>query len=136
MAKVSGAKRHSDRLRAMAMARDVVTKALFAAGKMIEIDAEISITEGSISGEDHVVSRPREPPNADTRFLDTHIETTIPNQSNPTIHVTSNAPYSAALEYGTGAMIERPFMRPAVAKNRHKAARLVADGINISIRRR
>lgn len=94
--------------------------ALFAIGQHIETDAEISITAGSISGKDHVPSAPGEPPNADTRLLDTSIETTMEGPSE--VHVTSNAPYSAALEFGTSKIEERPFMRPATEKNRGKAA--------------
>lgn len=120
MVKIVGAKKHNARLkRATAAVPGKVLRALYAAGQAIEIEAEISITAGSISGKNHVPSNPGEPPNADTRLLDTSIETTIERRgNNPAVHVTSNAPYSAFLEYGTSRMEERPFMRPAARKKR------------------
>jgi HK97 gp10 family phage protein len=99
-------------------------QALYAAGQQIELDAEISITAGSVSGKDHQPSLPGQPPNADTRLLDTSIETTIERGNQ--VHVTSNAPYSAALEFGTSKMEERPFMRPAVERNRDSISRRMA----------
>lgn len=134
MAKIKGANRFQKRLRGMRDMKQVVA-ALYAAGQDIEIEAERSITQGSVSGKGHVPSRPGQPPNADTRYLDTNIETTIEAQNPPTVHVTSHAPYSAALEYGTSKMAERPFMRPAVEKNRKNIAEKVKEAVNITIRR-
>lgn len=106
------------------------TAALYVAGQQIEIEAERSITEGSISGKGHVPSLPGEPPNADTRLLDSSIETVLPNgPEGGRVHVESNAPYSTHLEFGTSKMAERPFMRPAAAKVRSKVAPLVAAAI-------
>lgn len=98
---------------------------LYVIGQRIELDAELSITTGSVSGAGHVASAPGEPPNRDTGLLDTSIETTFAGENQ--VHVTSNAPYSAALEFGTSKMAERPFMRPAVEKNRGRASRELAD---------
>lgn len=117
-------------------APDLIVQALYAAGQLIELHAERSITEGSISGKGHIPSAPGEPPNADTRLLDTSIETTIESRDPPRVAVTSNAPYSAALEYGTSKMAERPFMRPASAAQRHNARRLVEAAIRRVTRRR
>lgn len=130
--KITGDKKHSDRLKRMtdAKMKSDVTKALFVAGKEIELEAEHSITEGSISGKGHVPSRPGEPPNADTRLLDTSIDTIVIGESPPKVHVVSNAPYSAALESGTSKMAARPFMRPATNKKRKKAAQIVARALN------
>ncbi|MHC5307519.1 HK97-gp10 family putative phage morphogenesis protein [Bartonella sp. LJL80] len=134
MAKIKGADRFQKRLRGMRDMKQVVA-ALYAAGQDIEIEAERSITQGSVSGKGHVPSRPGQPPNADTRYLDTNIETTIEAQNPPTVHVTSHAPYSAALEYGTSKMAERPFLRPAVEKNRKNITEKVKEAVNITIRR-
>ena len=128
MVKISGQQRHSARLKNMASpkARRFIEAALYAGGQIIEIEAEISITSGSVSGAGHVPSRPGEPPNADTRLLDTSIETTVVRGSaEPTVHVTSNAPYSAALEFGTSKVAERPYMRPATQKKRREVIDLV-----------
>lgn len=124
------AKSHSDRLRKMAKqtAREV-TRALYLVGQQVELEAERSITAGSVSGKFHVPSLPGEPPNRDTGVLDSNIETTVVAQNPPTVHVTSHAPYSAALEWGTSKMAERPFMRPAVAKHRGKLAANISVAI-------
>lgn len=122
------AKRHSDRLKRMRNTEEIV-KALYVAGHAIEIEAERSIVDGSVSGKEHVPSLPGQPPNADTRFLDTNIETTIEARSPPTVHVTSHAPYSAFLEFGTSKMAERPFMRPASEKKRGEAVATVRKAV-------
>lgn len=120
---------------AKANGRRIVQK-LYAAGQLIEMEAERSITNGSISGAGHIPSLPGQPPNADTRFLDTNIETEIASVSPPTVTVTSKAPYSAALEFGTSKMVERPFMRPATKKYRSKVHEMVREGLDIRVRRR
>jgi len=109
-----------------------VAAALYSAGQLIELDAERSITAGSVSGANHVPSAPGQPPNADTRFLDSNIETEIGGPG--LVTVTSKAPYSAALEYGHSRAAARPFMRPATERNRRKVVELVGDAVNITIR--
>lgn len=128
---IKGAKEHSDRLKRIAQGVNAaVVRALYAAGQQIEIEAERSITEGSVSGKFHVPSNPGEPPNANTRHLDTNIETTIVSEDPPRVNVTSHAEYSAALEFGTSKMAERPFMRPATAKKKGAAVALVTAAVN------
>lgn len=127
-----GAKAFSDRLKRLASSKknSQVVAALYSIGQRIELDAELSITAGSVSGAGHVPSLPGEPPNADTRHLDTNIETLISKRYPPTVTVVSHAEYSAALEYGTANMVERPFMRPALEKNRKdipKAVKVAFD---------
>lgn len=107
--------------------------ALYAGGSLIQTDAQHSITENSVSGKGHVPSRPGEPPNADTHRLDTQIETV---QVAPLhVQVQANAPYSKFLEYGTSRMEARPFMMPAMKRNRAKAVGLVRDAVNRVIKR-
>lgn len=132
---VKGLDKHVKRLQNMRKAARQVTGALYAAGQDIELDAERSITEGSVSGAGHVPSLPGQPPNRDTGELDNSIETTIEAQNPPTVHVTSHAEYSAALEYGTSKMAERPFMRPATEKNRKNVSSKVAEAVRVTIRR-
>lgn len=113
-----------------------LTRGLYKAGTMIELDAERSITEGAISGKNHAPSLPGQPPNADTRHLDANIETTIKaDASNPTVEVTSKATYAAALEFGTSKMAARPYMRPATEKNRKAVTDLAGKAVSIAIRR-
>ncbi|MDF1625656.1 MAG: HK97 gp10 family phage protein [Parvibaculaceae bacterium] len=130
--KITGALEHEARLKrlASAKARAEVTKALFVGGAEIELEAEHSITNGSISGSGHVASAPGQPPNADTRLLDMSIDTTVQGQTPPRVNVTSNAPYSAHLEFGTSKMAERPFMRPAAKKKRSAVTKRIADAID------
>lgn len=123
------AKSHAARLKRMRNTEEVV-KALYAAGMAIEIEAELSIVSGSISGKGHVPSLPGQPPNADTRLLDSSIETTIESKSPPTVHVTSHAPYSAFLEFGTSKMAPREFMRPAAQKKKGEAIALVTRAVS------
>jgi HK97 gp10 family phage protein len=117
-----------------ARARPLLRRALYAAGQMMEVDAETSITRGSISGAGHVPSAPHEPPNADTRYLDTNIDTKVTGEDPIRVEVTSHAPYSAALEWGTSKMIERPYMRPAFEKNKDKMAELIQQALERAIR--
>lgn len=130
MARITGAKAHSDRLAKLTSPEmnDEIFKALYAAGNRIEIAAELSITSGSISGANHVPSAPGEAPNADTRLLDTSIETTG-SRGDMKVKVTSNAPYSADLELGTSKMAARPFMAPAARKERRAAVELVRKAV-------
>lgn len=127
------AKGHSDRLKRMAARTpQQIARKLYQAGQLVELEAERSITDGSISGEGHVPSEPGEPPNADTRFLDSNIVTEIGGPG--IVTVTSNAPYSAALEFGTSKMEARPFMRPALNKNRAKIIQLVGEAVSSTIK--
>lgn len=105
-----------------------VGAALFAGGEEIRAEASHLITEGAVSGNNHVPSLPGEPPNEDTGTLRTHIETT---QIAPLkVEVSSNAPYAAALEFGTSKMSERPYMRPATQRKREAVVDLVRQAVN------
>lgn len=127
------AKSHSDRLKRMAAKTpQAIARALYQAGQLIELDWERSITAGSISGANHIPSAPGQPPNADTRFLDSNIETRIGGPG--LVIVESLAPYSAALEYGTSKMAARPSARPATERNRRKVAEMVGDALSITIK--
>lgn len=136
MGRITGGDEYLARLRRLSgapVAREV-TKALFAAGQLIEVEAERSITAGAVSGAGHVPSRPGQPPNADTHGLDRQIETVAHGVGRVTVE--SNAPYSSFLEFGTSRMEERPFMRPAVSKMRRKAQELVSAAVASIARRR
>lgn len=129
MARVRGAQEHSRRLRRMrgAGAERFIGQALFAAGEMIQVEAQLSITRGAVSGKNHVPSKPGEPPKADTHRLSDNIETVQPRPLR--VEVSSNAPYAAELEFGTSKMAARPYMKPAVDKMRPEATALVRRAI-------
>ena len=127
MAKITGDGAVRERFTRMAASRSLTDRALYAAGQMIEIEAEISITAGSVSGKGHVPSKPGSPPSADTRLLDTSIDTVVvgPNR----VDVVSSAPYSAALEFGTSKMEARPFMGPAMRAKKAEAVDLIKRAV-------
>lgn len=157
---MTGRKAHVARLKRISgptMEREV-GKALFAAGEMIQVEAQLSITSGSVSGKSHVPSQPGEPPNQDTGVLANNIETT---QKEPLlVEVSSNAPYSAALELGSSrkagktarpgrkmfgpVLVEfgdsetaaRPFMQPARDKMRPEVEKLIIRAVKRVVGRR
>lgn len=98
------------------------------AGERVQVEAQISITTGSVSGKAHIPSAPGQPPNQDTGVLAGNIETTQPSPL--VVEVSSNAPYSSALEFGTSRMAARPFMAPARDRVRPAAVALVERAIN------
>lgn len=109
-------------------AESLIGQALFVAGETIQVEAQVSITAGAVSGKAHVPSAPGQAPNADTHRLADNIETVQPSPLR--VEVSSNAPYSRALEFGTSKMGERPFMRPAAAKKRKEVTDLIRRAIN------
>lgn len=126
-------KKHLDRLERLAgtsMQREV-GKAVFAAGEMVQVEAQLSITAGSVSGKGHVPSLPGQPPSNDTGVLSGNIETelTFSTDRNPEAKVSSNAPYSTALEFGTSKMEARPFLAPARDKVKPDADRLLIRAV-------
>ncbi|KPH66063.1 HK97 gp10 family phage protein [Novosphingobium sp. ST904] len=109
-----------------------VGKALFAAGEMIQVEAQISITAGAVSGKKHVPSAPGQAPNNDTGTLAGNIET---NQTAPlVVEVSSNAPYAGDLEFGTSKMAARPYMAPARDAKRKEVEQLVRRAVDNVVR--
>ncbi|TZG25582.1 HK97-gp10 family putative phage morphogenesis protein [Sphingomonas montanisoli] len=135
MAKVTGVDAVKRRLNSITGPEAVrlMGQALYVAGDLIATDAAISITAGAVSGKGHVASRPGEAPNADTHRLDRSIETVLVGPLH--VQVSANAPYAAALEFGTSKVAERPFMRPSVAKNRDEVRQMVGDAVSAVVRR-
>jgi len=79
----------------------------------------------------HTASAPNQPPASDTGFLASQITMDVDVKSNGTVvgQIISSAPYSKALEFGTTQMTERPFMQPALEKNRRKIERMFKKGV-------
>lgn len=109
-----------------------VSQALYAGGQLIENDAALSITSGSVSGKFHIVSRPGEPPNNDTGVLARNIETRLVAPLK--VEVTSSAPYAVPLETGTSKMAARPYMGPAAHRQRKAVVAKVKAAVNEAIR--
>lgn len=134
MVKITGDdrfRRRLQRVRSAATQRSLGA-ALFAGGQLVQVEAQLSITRGAVSGRLHAPSLPGEPPNQDTGVLANNIETA---QISPQlVEVSSSAPYSAHLEFGTSKMAERPFMRPALAKKKREVAALIARALSAAAR--
>ena len=100
-------------------------RAVRATAQAIRNDAIISVkshlsagnvyTRGTVK---HVASKPGSPPNQDRGTLTRNIRVTM--NDDLTADVSSNAPYSAALEFGASNIDARPFMTPAVEGQRVK----------------
>lgn len=133
MARITGAKRHSQRLRALPRAtRREVGKAIFVGSGMIQAETRHLIAQGAIQGAGHVPSAPGEPPNWDTGKLAGDIKTIKTGEL--TAETSSEAPYATALEFGTSKMAERPYMRPATKTERPKIVSLVRKAVSRAIR--
>ena len=79
----------------------------------------------------HRASAPNQPPASDTGFLVSQITMDVDVKPNGTVvgQIISAAPYSKALEFGTTQMTERPFMQPALEKNKRKIERMFKKGV-------
>ncbi|WP_066045934.1 MULTISPECIES: HK97-gp10 family putative phage morphogenesis protein [Sphingomonadales] len=131
--RIRGGKAHLARLRKLEKdTARFVGKALFAGGESIQIEAQLSITQGAVSGKNHVPSKPGEPPNQNTGRLGDNIETV--QKGTLLVEVSSNAPYSIPLEFGTSKMAARPFMRPARDKKRAEVVALVERAVSQAVR--
>lgn len=108
--------------RLQGMARGITKasiKRLIQAGELVRKDAAESIKAGAVSGSAHVPSAPGSPPNADSHRLDRSIHVVV-NESGLTVSVIADAPYAAAQEFGSSRSAERPFLRPALLRNRSR----------------
>lgn len=136
MVRITGANLALNRLRGAAGkdAIRLVGKALFVGGDAIRTEAALSITRGSVSGKNHVPSRPGEAPNADTQVLNRSIET---HQVAPLrVEVSANAPYAVPLEAGSSKMAARPFMGPAARAKKKEVVDLVTRAVNVATKKR
>jgi len=68
----------------------------------------------------HTQSKPLSPPASDTGFLVSQITMNVDVKTNGSVvgQIISAAPYSKPLEFGTVNMQPRPFMQPALKKNK------------------
>ena len=104
-----------------------VSRAVRATAQAIREDAIKSIAAHQSQGREytrggvtHKASKAGHAPNQDRGTLTRNIRVTM--NDDLTADVTSNAPYSEALEFGTTNMQARPFMTPASEGQRKKHA--------------
>jgi HK97 gp10 family phage protein len=136
MAKITGVEKAKRRIESLSGREkiELVGRALFAGGEAIKAEAQHLITQGAVSGKNHVPSKPGEPPNEDTGELRRGITVT---QIGPLhVRVASNAPYSGHLEFGTSKMAARPFMGPAARARRKEVVALVRKAVSVATRRK
>ena len=104
---------------------------------MVESTAKKSIAAGGTGklykrGDiSHRASAPNNPPATDTGFLVSQITMDVDVKANGSVvgQIISSAPYSKALEFGTVNMQPRPFMQPALMKNKRKIQAMFKKGI-------
>jgi HK97 gp10 family phage protein len=108
--------------------KQLIQHAVFKGVADVEKEAKKSIQRGSPSGRvyerynprrTHQASAPGQPPASDTGFLVNNIKRKM-DTDNMGGEVASRADYSKYLEFGTSKMLPRPFMFPALEKNRKK----------------
>lgn len=136
MVKVTGDAAHRRRLERMRSpeAKAKIYRALFWGAQQIALEAQLSITEGSVSGKGHVASRPGEPPNRDTGALDSQIEVTG-EPGRLRAQVTSNAPHAGDMEFGNSKVEARPHMAPAAEKKREEISRRIGQTLSAIARK-
>jgi HK97 gp10 family phage protein len=110
---MKGGKRHTDRLKRLASKRVIQLAGAIAyeGADTIRAEAFRLVSAGSVSGKDHVPSKPNEPPNRDTGVLQANFEAV--QTGSLTAEFRSKAPYARALEFGTSKMQQRPHVRAA-----------------------
>ena len=73
---------------------------------------------------EHTASAAGQPPATDTGFLVQNITTEVRSQGKKVIgEIIASTPYAKALEFGTRKMAARPFLNPALRKNKKKIQR-------------
>jgi len=105
---------------------------------LVEGTAKESIASGSPSGityqkynpkRTHTASARGQPPASDTGFLVQNITSQVKSEGDKVIgQIVASAPYAKPLEFGTTKMSARPFMQPALNKNRPKINRIFKAG--------
>ena len=72
----------------------------------------------------HTASAAGQPPATDTGFLVQNITTDVRSQGTKVIgEIIASTPYAKALEFGTRKMAARPYLNPALRKNKKKIQR-------------
>lgn len=130
-----GRKAHVARLRKLAgegMVREV-GGALFAAGEMIQVESQIGITTGAVSGKNHVPGTPGGYPNNDTGDLANSHET---NQIAPLkVEVSVNAPHAQPVHDGHSGRQGYPYLQLARDAKKKDAIELVEKAVARAVRR-
>ena len=84
----------------------------------------------------HIASKPGHAPNKDTGDLIRNIRVSKTKgnaRRGYSATVKAITPYARALEYGTSKMKRRPFMRPALIKNKKKIEALIRNAVRSAL---
>lgn len=107
---------------------------IYEAADAVRAEAFQSISRGAVSGAGHVPSKPGEPPNRDTGYLQSRLKS-VP--TGPiSAEVRSEAEYAAPLEFGSSNTAARPYIRPARDKVAAGAIKKGLRKMNAQIRRK
>jgi HK97 gp10 family phage protein len=113
---------HAQRLERMAIDRilPAIGEELQYGAKIIGEDAAATIRENGVPSPNHIVSAPGETPNSDSGYLADSIEpgdlVILPTEARTYTGV--GADYGGYLELGTSKMEPRPYLSPAMRRNR------------------
>lgn len=126
------------------IAQQEVKKALFVAGSYVEQDAKVSIAQGEKTGRvykrgnvTHRASAPGEAPASDTGRLVNSINVR-PAEGELAVDVVAGGgivKYARMLEFGTSKMAARPFLFPALEKNKQKIRKRIEAALDKTIDR-
>lgn len=121
-----------------------LNRALFASAKRVEAEAKRSIASGPKTGRIykrrsvvHQASAPGEAPASDTGRLLNSINSSLDKGKQMALVIAGRgtAKYAAMLEYGTKKMAARPFMFPALEKNKKWIRARLAKAVNKAVRK-
>jgi len=131
---MKGRKKHKQRMeRLSADAVAMAGKIVFVGADMVRAEAFRGVSAGSVSGKNHVASKPGEYPNRDTGGLQNGFKTEKTGAL--TAEFRSETDYSRALEFGTSKMAARPHIRPARDTTAPKIQRLFATEMRKLVKR-
>lgn len=124
MARVTGATAAAARLRRIRgpEAKRLIGATLFSLAQDVQVEAQLSITKGAVSGKNHVPSTPGTAPNQDTGVLSNNIEAVQISEFRS--EASSNAPYAAIHEFG--GTINHPGGTPYFIDEKTKLAKFVS----------
>ena len=98
-----------------------IRRALYKSGMLVKNEAVQSILRGPHTG----ASAAGETPASDTGLLASSIASEVVKEGNSFVgQVKAAAEYAKPLEYGTVNMAARPFLRPALTKNKEKILKI------------
>ncbi len=129
MGSVKGAGAHKRRLQRVRRVAGPVGAAIYKEAQHLQVDAQLSITAGAVSGAAHVPSTAPDPPNNDTGGLAGNIEAV--RVGGLKSETSSNARYAAAQELGNPSqnLPARPYMGPAAKRSKKRAPARVAAAV-------